>query len=105
MHKHFLNTLWEFTRRVEEEKDSFIQKPFKVCKTFKVKSLKSPKLDIPVKKTPYNFFCKDMQETKLKGATVSQASAIISKVWEKVKVSNEKDGKVQGLLQSGETAI
>ena len=33
-----LNTLWEFTRGVEDDKDSFIQKTLKVFKTFKVKS-------------------------------------------------------------------
>ena len=51
MHKYFLNTLWEFTSRVEEDKDSFIEKALKVCKTFKVKSLKTPKFDVPAKKT------------------------------------------------------
>ena len=79
MHKYFLNRLWEFTRRVEEERDILIQKALKVCKAFKVKSLKTPKLDVPAKKTAYNA----MRETKeeLKGVTVSQASAIISKEW------------------------
>ena len=76
-----LNTLWEFTRGVEDDKDSFIQKALKVCKTFKVKSLKTPKLDVPAKKKVYNLFCKDMQKTKeeLKGITISKASPIISK--------------------------
>ena len=76
-----LNTLWEFTRGVEDDKDSFIQKTLKVFKTFKVKSLKTLKLDVPAKKTAYNLFCKDMRETKeeLKDVTVSKASAIISK--------------------------
>ena len=46
-----LNTHWEFTRGVEDDKGSFIQKVLKVCKTFKVKSLKTPKLDVPAKKT------------------------------------------------------
>ena len=46
-----LNILWEFTRQVEKDKDSFIQKALKVCKTFKVKSLKTSKLDVPAKKT------------------------------------------------------
>ena len=84
-----LNTLWEFTRGVEENKEGFIQKALKVFKTFKVKSLKRPKHDVPAKKTTYNLFFKDLQETKLKGATISKASAIISKKWEKVKVSDE----------------
>ena len=57
-------------------------------KTFKVKSLKTPKLDVPAKKTAYNLFCKDMQETKeeLKGVTVSKAIAIILKEWKKLKL-------------------
>ena len=46
MHKYFLNTLWEFTRVVEEDKERFIQKTLKISKTFKVKSLKTPKLDV-----------------------------------------------------------
>ena len=76
-----LNTLWGFTRAVEVDKDSFIQKALKVCKTFKVKFLKTSKLDVPAKKTACNLFCKDMQETEeeLKGATISKASPIISK--------------------------
>ena len=78
-----LNTLWQVTRGIEEDKDSFIQKALKVFKTFKVKSLKTPKLDVPAKKTAYNLFCKDMQETKeeLKGVPVCKASTIISKEW------------------------
>ena len=73
MHKYFLNTLWEFTRGVEENKGSFIQKALKVCKAFKEKSLKTPKLDVPAKKTAYNLFYKDMRQTKeeLQGVTIS----------------------------------
>ena len=55
-----LNTLWKFTRGVEEDKDSFIQKAPKVCKTFKLKSLRTPKLDVPAKKTACNLFYRDM---------------------------------------------
>ena len=51
-----LNALWQFTRGVEDDKDSFIQKELKMCKTFKVKSLKTPMLDVPAKKTAYNLF-------------------------------------------------
>lgn len=51
MHKYFLNTLQEFTRGVEQGKDSFMQKEHKVCKTFKVNYLKILKLDVPWKKT------------------------------------------------------
>ena len=41
-----LNTLWKFTREVEEGKDRFIQKALKL----KLKPLKTPNLDVPVKK-------------------------------------------------------
>ena len=56
-----------------------IQKAFKVCKVFKVKSLKPPKLDVPSKKAASNLFCKDIQKTKkdLQGVLVCKASAII----------------------------
>ena len=43
-----------------------MQKALKVCKTFKVKSLKTFKLNVPAKKTAYNLFCKDMRETNEK---------------------------------------
>ena len=46
MHEHFLNALWKFIGEVEQDRDSFIQKTLKVVKTFKVKSLKRPKLDV-----------------------------------------------------------
>ena len=59
----FLNTLWEFTGG-KEDKDNFIQKALKVCKVFKVKPLKTPKPDVPSKKTAYNLFCKDIRKTK-----------------------------------------
>ena len=76
----FINTLWELTK-VKEDKDNFIQKALKVCKIFKVKPLKTPKVDVPLKKTAYNLFCKDIRQTKkeLQGVPVSKASAIISK--------------------------
>ena len=50
-----------------------------MCKTFKVKFLKTPRLKVPAKKTARNLFYKDIRETKegLKGVTISQASAII----------------------------
>ena len=59
----FLNTLSEFTRG-KEDKDNFIQKALKVCKVFKVKPLKTPKPDVPPKKTAYNLFCKYIQKAK-----------------------------------------
>ena len=82
----------EFPRGVEDDKDSFIQKALKVFKTFKVKSLKTPKLDVPAKKTAYDRLCDDTQETKkeLKSVPVSETSAIILKEWEKVKASDKK---------------
>ena len=85
MHKYFLNTLWEFTRGAEEDRDSFPQKALKVCKTFKVMSLKTLKLDVPAKKAACNLFYKDMQESKeeLQGVTVAPASATLSKEWRK----------------------
>ena len=87
----FLNTLWEFTRG-KEDKDNFIQKALKVCRVFKVKPLKTPKPDVPTKKTAYNLFCKDIRKLKkeLQNVPVSKASAIISKEWKKVKTSNKK---------------
>ena len=96
-----LNTLWEFTRGVEDDKDIFMQKALKVFKTFKVKSLKTPKPDAPAKKIAYNLFYKDMQATKeeLKGAPVSKASAIISKEWKKVKASDKKMKKYRDLYE------
>ena len=59
----FLNTLSEFTRG-KEDKDNFIQNAPKVCKVFKVKPLKTPKPDVPPKKTAYNLFCKYIQKAK-----------------------------------------
>ena len=102
MHKYFLNTFWEFTRGVEEDKDSLIQKTLKVFKTFKVKSLKAPKLDVSVKKIACNLVYKDMRETKeeLKGVTVSEARAIISKEWKNIKASEKKMKKYRHLYES-----
>ena len=64
MHKYFLNTLWEFTIGVEEDDNSFMQKALKVCKAFKVKSVKPSKLDVSAKKTAYNFFTKICERQK-----------------------------------------
>ena len=76
--QNFLNTLWEFTGG-KEGKYNLIQKAFKVCKVFKVKSLKPPKLDVSSKKAASNLFCKYIQKTKkdLQGVLVCKASAII----------------------------
>ena len=51
-----INTIWEFSRGVEKDKDRFIQKALKVCKNFNVNCLKTPKLDVPAKKAACNFF-------------------------------------------------
>ena len=77
--QNFLNALWEFTGG-KEDKDNFIQKALKVCKVFKVKPLKTPKPDVPSRKTAYNLFCKDIQKIikGLRGVPVSKASAIKS---------------------------
>ena len=63
--KKFLNTLWEFTRG-KEDKDIFIQKALKVCKVFEANPFKTPKLDVPSRKTAYNLFCKDIRKIKKK---------------------------------------
>ena len=96
----FLNTLWKFTRG-KEDKGNFIQKAPKVCRVFKVKPLKTPKPDVPTKKTAYNLFCKDIRKLKkeLQSVPVSKASAIISKEWKKVKASNKKMKKYKEIYE------
>ena len=96
----FLNTLWEFTGG-KEDKDNFIQKAFKVCKVFKVKPLKTPRPDVPSKKTAYNLFCKDIRKTKkgLQGVPVSKASVFMPKEWKKVKASDKKMKKYKDLYE------
>ena len=59
MHKNFLNTLWEFTKRVEVDRESYIQKALNVYKAFKVKILKRHKLDVPPNNTVYSLFYKE----------------------------------------------
>ena len=95
-----LNPLWEFTGG-KEDKDNFIQKALKECKVFKVKPLKTPKPDIPSKKTVYNLFCKDIRKTKkeLQGVPVSKVSVIISKEWKKVKANEKKMKKYKDLYE------
>ena len=61
----FLNTLWEFTGG-KEDKENFIQMALKVCKVVKVKPLKTPRPDIPSKKTAYNLFYKEIRTIKKK---------------------------------------
>ena len=92
-----LNTLWEFTRG--EDKEGFIEKVLKVCKNFKLKHSKRPKPNVPAKKTTYNIFCKDMQETELKGVTVPQASAIISRDGKRLKLATRKMQKYMHLYK------
>ena len=81
---YFLNALWGFTGW-KEDKDNFIQKSRNVCKVFKVKSLKTPRLDVSSRKTAYNLFSKDIRKIKkeLQGVPVSKASDIILKEWKK----------------------
>ena len=59
--------------------DRFTEKELKVYKTFKVRSVKTPKLDVPPKETTYNRFYKDLKKKKeeLKGIYVSHECAII----------------------------
>ena len=96
----FLNTLWEFTG-VKDEKDNFIQEALKVCKFFKVKPLRTPKPDVPSKKTGYNLFCKDIRKIKkeFKGVSISKASAIISKKWKKIRASEKKMKKYKDVYE------
>ena len=96
----FLNTLWEFTGG-KEDKDNFIQKALKVYTAFKVKPLKTPRSDIPSKKTAYNRFCKDIRKIKkeLQGVPVYKASTVTSKEWKKVKASDKKMKKYRNLYE------
>ena len=96
----FLKTLWEFTG-IKENKDNFIQKALKVCKVFKVKPLKTPKLDAPSKETAGNQFCREIRKTnkELQGVPASKASAVILKEWKKVKTSEKKMKKYKDLYQ------
>ena len=85
----------------EEDQDSFIQKALKVYKSLKVKSQTRPKFAVPLKKTAYNLFFKDMQEKKeLKGATVSQVSIIIPRKWEKAKANDKEMKKYSDLYEA-----
>ena len=66
-----------------------------------MKPFKTPKPDIPSKKTAYNLFCKDIQKTKKEpqGVPVSKVSAIILKEWKKVKASEKKMKKYKDLYE------
>ena len=94
----FLNTLYKLTGG-KEDKYNLIEKALKVCKVLKVNPLKTPKPGIPSNKAAYNLFCKDMQKTKkeLQGVPISKTSAIISKEWKKVKVSDKKMKKYKDI--------
>ena len=98
MHQNFLNTLWEFTRG-KEDKDNFIQKALKVCKVFKVKPLRTPKLDVPSRKTACNLFCRDIRRIKkeLQVVPFSKASVIISEESKTVKASDKEIKKYRDL--------
>ena len=66
-----------------------------------MKPLKTPKPDVPSKKTACNLFCKDIRKTKkeLQGVPVSKARAIILKEWKKVKASKKKMKKYKNLYK------
>ena len=66
-----------------------------------MKPLKTPKPDVPSKKTAYDLFCKDIRKTKkeLQGVPVSKASAIILKEWKKLKASKKKMKKYKNLYK------
>ena len=72
-----------------------------MCKVFKVKPLKTPKPDVPSKKTGYNLFCKDIWKIKkeLQGVPASKASAIILEEWRKIKASEKKIKKYRDLYE------
>ena len=53
-----LNTLWEFTTGVEDDKDSFIQRALKMFKTFKTRSLKTPRLMFQQRRQHTNIFAR-----------------------------------------------
>ena len=100
MQQNFLNTLWEFTGG-KEGKDNLIQKALKVCDVFKVKPLRTPKPDVPSRKTAYNLFCKDIQKFKkdLQSVPISKASAVISEEWKKVNASDKEMKKYSDLYE------
>ena len=64
-----------------------------------LKTLKTAKLNVSLKKTAYNLFFKDKQNTKnkLQNVPVSKASAIISEEWKKNKASDKKMKKYRDL--------
>lgn len=78
-----------------------------MSRIFKVKSLKRPKLDVPPKKITRNLFYEEMQKRKkeLKGATVSQANAIKSRKWKKVKADDKEMKKYSDLHEVKRTTI
>ena len=79
MHKKFLNTFKKLREEVGEDRDSFMQKALKVCKTFKVKSLKTPKLDkLPTKTACILFYIYMEGKKELNAAAVFERSANLS---------------------------
>ena len=64
-----------------------------------LKTLKTAKLNVSLKKTAYNLFFKDKQNTKnkLQNVPVSKASAIISEECKKNKASDKKMKKYRDL--------
>ena len=75
--QNFFNKPWEFSGG-KEDKDNFIQKALKVSTVFKVEPLKTPRPDVPSKKTAYNLFSKDIRKTKkeLQGVPVYKGKGL-----------------------------
>ena len=70
-----------------------------MCKTLKVKCLKTPKVHVPAKKTAYNLFYKDMWGKKEELKRQDKASAVISKEWKKIEASDKKMKKYRDLYE------
>ena len=70
-------------------------------KVFKVKPLKTPRPDVPSKKTAYNLFCKDIRKIKneFQGVPDSNASVIISEERKKVKTRDKKLKKYSDIYE------
>ena len=75
--QNFLNTLWEFTGG-KEGKHNLIQKAFKVCKVFKVKSLKPPNLMFHQKRQHPICFVKTFKKRKKIGRVFLSVRQVLS---------------------------
>ena len=70
-------------------------------KVFKVKPLKTPRPDVPSKKTAYNLFCKDIRKIKneFQGVPFSNTSVIISEERKRVKARDKKLKKYRDIYE------